>query len=46
MEKGFFGNMFDFNGDGELDMFEQSIDYMVFQELIENDEETEEDEWG
>lgn len=33
-EKGFFGDLFDFNNDGKLDMFEQAADFAAFQQMI------------
>lgn len=37
-EKGFFGNLFDFNNDGKLDMFEQAADFTAFQQMIKQAE--------
>ena len=34
MDKGFFGDLFDFNGDGELDAIERTHDFMAFNELM------------
>lgn len=34
MEKGFFGDLFDFNQDGKLDTFERTMDYMAFNDLM------------
>lgn len=31
---GFFGNMFDFNRDGNLDSFERAADFCAFNELM------------
>ena len=33
-DKGFFGDLFDFNNDGKLDMFEQAADFAAFQQMI------------
>lgn len=46
MDNGFFGNFFDFDGDGKLDMFESFLDFKAFEELVLNDgdDEGEEDE--
>ena len=41
MDKGFFGGLFDLNGDGKLDDFERAVDFAAFMDTIE-DEETEE----
>lgn len=35
---GFFGNMFDFNGDGQLDGFEQAADLGFFAYIMEEEE--------
>lgn len=51
-DKGFFGELFDFNGDGKLDAFEQAADMAAFVHLMDEedddleteDEEDEEDE--
>lgn len=49
MEKGFFGSLFDMNRDGRLDSLERGMDYMAFQNMIEDSEdeaeEEEEDIW-
>ena len=36
---GFFGNMFEFNHDGELDGFERVADFAMFTSLMEDEEE-------
>ena len=41
--KGLFGNMFDFNGDGELNAFEQAAEFMFFQKMIEDEEDDDDD---
>ena len=33
MDKGFFGGLFDFNRDGELDPMERAMDFMAFEEV-------------
>ena len=38
---GFFGNMFDFNHDGNLDGFERAADFAMFTSLMEDEEKTE-----
>ena len=38
MSNGIFGNMFDFNGDGDLDIFEQATEFDFLQKMMENDE--------
>lgn len=48
MEKGFFGDLFDLDRNGKLDIFEQSLDIMLFQELVseaEDDGNVEDEEW-
>ncbi len=39
-DKGFFGDLFDFNGDGKLDTFEQAADFCAFMDIIDEDEES------
>lgn len=41
MDKGFFGDLFDVNHDGELDGFERTLDYMAFEDLTSIDTEEE-----
>lgn len=45
-DKGFFGGLFDFNGDGKLDTFEKAADFGMFVKMKEDteDDETEDDE--
>ena len=47
MDKGFFGDLFDLNGDGKLDAGEMAIDFMAFEEMMKDieDEEEYEDEY-
>lgn len=37
-DKGFFGDLFDFNNDRKLDMFEQAADFAAFQQMIKQAE--------
>lgn len=37
-DKGFFGGLFDFNGDGKLDGFERAADFAMFMEVTKEDE--------
>jgi hypothetical protein len=39
MSNGIFGDLFDFNGDGNLDCFEQGLEFMLLDELLKEDEE-------
>jgi len=39
LEKGFFGGLFDFDGDGELNDFERAADFGAFMDMIENERE-------
>ena len=32
-----FGDLFDFDGDGNLDVFEQSMEFMFLDELMQNE---------
>ena len=41
MDKGFLGDLFDVNHDGELDGFERTLDYMAFEDLTSVDPEEE-----
>ncbi len=45
--KGFFGDLFDFNGDGKLDAMERAADFGMFAEMMEEDEQEDADdeEW-
>lgn len=36
-DKGFFGNLFDFNGDGKLDGFEKAADFAAFANLMDTE---------
>ena len=38
MATGLFGDLFDLNGDGELDIFEQAAEFAFFQSIIEDDD--------
>ncbi|MGN0370097.1 MAG: hypothetical protein ACI4EW_06080 [Butyrivibrio sp.] len=38
MDKGFFGSLFDFDHDGELDTFERAVDFMAFNEMMNGSE--------
>ncbi len=35
---GIFGNLFDLNGDGKLDLAEQEMEFLVFDHLTDEDE--------
>ena len=41
-DKGFFGGLFDFNGDGKLDTLEKSADFATFMNLVESDKKNDE----
>ena len=41
--KGFFGNLFDFNRDGRLDSFEWAADFAAFASLVSKNDDTEEE---
>lgn len=36
-DKGIFGGLFDLNGDGKLDSFEQAADFAFFASLMDED---------
>ena len=38
MSNGIFGDLSDFNGDGNLDCFEQGLEFMLLDELLKEDE--------
>ena len=40
-DEGFFGGLFDFNGDGKLDSFERAADFAAFAELMDEAERNE-----
>ena len=42
-DKGFFGGLFDFDGDGKLDTFEKAADFGLFVKMME-DEDNESDD--
>ena len=39
---GIFGDLFDFNGDGNLDCFEQGLEFMLLNELMNEDSDDDE----
>ncbi len=39
-----FGDLFDFDGDGDVDVGEEYIAYNIFEDCTKDDEETEEDD--
>ena len=43
-DKGFFGGLFDFDGDGKLDTFEKAADFGMFVKMMEDSEGEEEEE--
>ena len=43
-DSGFFGNLFDFDGDGRLDSFEKAADLGAFLNMVEEAEEEEEED--
>lgn len=44
-DKGFFGGLFDFDGDGKLDTFEKAADFGMFIKMMEDiDNEEKEDD--
>ena len=40
-DKGFFGGLFDFNGDGKLDGFERAADFAAFHQMMSESEKEE-----
>ena len=43
-DKGFFGNIFDFDGDGKLDSFEKAADLGAFLNMVEEAANEEDDD--
>lgn len=39
-DDGIFGELFDLDGDGKLDLFEQGLEFMAISELMEEDEDS------
>lgn len=37
-DNGFFGGLFDLDGDGELSAAESALDFAMFSEMVEEDE--------
>lgn len=44
MGGGFFGSIFDFNNDGELDAYEQAVEMYAFSQFMKSRQKNEEDE--
>ena len=43
-EDGIFGGIFDLDGDGKLNAFEQGLEFMAISELMEEDENSDSDD--
>ena len=43
MANGIFGDMFDFNNDGNLDAFEQGLEFMFLDKLTKDESDVSED---
>lgn len=43
MGKGFFGDLFDFDRDGELDPMERAMDFLAVEEMTSEDESDDDD---
>lgn len=41
---GLFGDLFDFDGDGELDAFERAMEWEAISETVDDDEDDEDDD--
>lgn len=46
MSKGIFGDLFDFNGDSNLDAFEHGLEFMLLNELLGEDEDDEDNDFN
>lgn len=44
MGRGFFGDLFDLDHNGELDSREQLLDFMAFEEMFKEEEDDEDDD--
>lgn len=44
-DKGFFGGLFDFDGDGKLDTFEKAADFGLFVKMMEDEENENDDDF-
>ena len=44
LDNGFFGNLFDFDGDGKLNAFEKAADLGAFVQMVEEAENEEKEE--
>ena len=44
MTGGFFGKIFDFDGDGKLNTMERAMDFMAFNEMTKEEDDTYEEE--
>ena len=42
---GFFGDMFDFNHDGELNAAERAVDFMMFEEMLDEEKKRKDYDW-
>ena len=42
MSNGIFGDLFDFNGNGNIDCFEQGLEFMLLNQLLTEDEDDDE----
>ena len=43
-DSGFFGNLFDFDGDGKLDSFEKAADLGAFLDMVDESENDSDDD--
>ncbi len=43
MQNGIFGDMFDFNGDGKLNVFEKSSEFAFLCSIVDEDEDDEDE---
>ena len=44
-EGGFFGKLFDLDGDGKLNVFEMAADYALFNEIMKEDKSSDSDDF-
>ena len=44
-ERGFFGKLFDFDGDGKMNAFEMAADFALFNEIMKEDKSSDSDDF-
>lgn len=44
-ERGFFGKLFDLDGDGKMNAFEMAADFVLFNEIMKEDKSSDSDDF-